>query len=260
MAMIRALCVLIGVGLVILGGCQRKGAPVYMPAPSRAPSTVGSDSAPAEGANEVPAAETVSPPATVPSANAVPPATAAPAPEPPPPPEVSAVVQQQLEDLGAKVQRRPDGYSIFISRKQGFTDKELDVLIQCPQVVDLTLEDVSITAAGLAKLEAFPTLSRLVLNDCPIATAELQTLAKLPLTGSLMAIGLRGTQITDDDLPLIKQFARLERLDLANTAVSDAGLAALESLPLKVLDVRGTKVSAAALAALQEKNPGLVIR
>ena len=258
--MSRALGILIGVGLVILGGCERKGAPVYMSAPTRAPSSVGSDSAIAEGANEVPAAESVSPPGTVPSANAVPPATEAPGEQPPSPPEVSAVVRQQLVDLGAKVQRRPDGYFIFISGKQGFTDKELDVVIQCPQVVDLTLEDVAITAAGLAKLEAFPTLSRLVLNDCPIASAELQSLAKLPLKDSLMAIGLRGTQVTDDDLPLFKQFARLERLDLANTAVSDAGLAALESLPLKVLDVRGTKVSAAGLASLQEKNPGLAIR
>jgi hypothetical protein len=179
---------------------------------------------------------------------------------PPPPPEIPAALRADLESLGAKITTRPDGHVIDIRRKPAFTDKELDLIVQCPQVVDLTLERVGITDQGLEKLRALPNLTRLILNDCPISAAGLATLADLPLRESLLSIGLRGAKIKDDDLKLLQDFPKLERVDVSQTALTDASLPALQTLPLKVLTVSDTKFSAAALDELQKKYPKLILK
>ena len=177
-----------------------------------------------------------------------------------PPPEIPAPVRSRLEIIGARVTARPDGYAIDIRRKAGFTDKEIELVLQCPQVVDLTLEKVEITDQGLAPLRALPELSRLILNDCPISAAGLKILAQLPLRESLVSIGLRGTKLKDDDLQYLKDFPKLERVDVSQTEVTDASLPYLQMLPLKALTVTQTKLTAAALDELQQKKPSLVLK
>ena len=183
-----------------------------------------------------------------------------PAPVSAPLPVIPADVQAALQAIDVKLTPGADGYSLDIRRKPGFTDKEIDLILRCPQVVDLTMERVAITDEGLAKLRELPKLRRLILNDCPISADGLKTLAELPLRKSLTSIGLRGTKVKADDLSWLKAFPRLERLDVSQTGVTDASLPTLRMLPLKVLDVTGTPCSAAALDQFQKEKPKLVLK
>jgi hypothetical protein len=180
--------------------------------------------------------------------------------EPRPLAELPDEVRMKLESLGARITTRPGGYNIDIRRKPGFTDKDIDLIVQCSDVTDVTLENVAITDEGLKKLESLPRLSRLILNGSPISDAGLQTLAGLPLADSLISIGLRGTKVTDEGMAVIEKFSHLQRLDVSDTAVTDAGLASLQGLPLEMLNVAGTKISAAGVKPLQEKLPELVVK
>lgn len=178
---------------------------------------------------------------------------------PPPRQEIDPAVRKALEMLGARITAQPDGYGIDIRRKPAFIDAHLDVIADCPQVLDLTLEQVSITDRGLEKLQALPQVRRLILNDCAISGAGLKTLAELPLRETLVSIGLRGTKIKDGDLESLKDFPKLERVDVARTALTDASLPALETLPLKVLTVSETQITAGALEDLLNRHPQLVL-
>jgi hypothetical protein len=178
----------------------------------------------------------------------------------PPREEIPAALRKDLESLGARIGTRPNGYGIDLRRKPGFNDAHLDLVVQCPQVVDLTLEGVSISNRGLEKLVACPQLARLILNDCAISAEGLEILAGLPLRESLISIGLSGTKVKEDDLQWLKDFTKLERVDVSRTAVSDASLPALEPLPLKVLTVTDTQISAGALEQLLLKHPQLVLK
>jgi hypothetical protein len=173
--------------------------------------------------------------------------------------EIDPVVRKELESRGARISERPDGYNIDIRRKPGFGDAELDIIVDCPQVLDLTLEGVAITDRGIEKLRALSQLTRLIMNDCAISGAGLKTLAELPLRETLVSIGLRGTQIKEDDLRWLKDFKRLERVDVSHTSVTDTSLTAIEMLPLKVLTVTKTPVSAAAAEQLLKKHPQLIL-
>jgi len=175
-------------------------------------------------------------------------------------PEIPADVRGRLEALGAKIDALQGGYRIDVRRRPLFTDAALDVVAQCPEVVDLTMERVSITDGGLAKLRALPRLRRLILNDCPITAEGLKTLAGLPLRESLTSIGLRGTKLKDAELDSLKVFTKLQRLDISQTALTDASLSALETLPLQFLSSTQTPLSTAALEELQKKHPQLVLQ
>ena len=176
---------------------------------------------------------------------------------PPPREAIDPVVRKELETLGARISERPGGYAIDIRRKSGFTDAHLDVLVACPQVLDLTLEGTGITDRGLEKLEKLPQLTRLILNDCAISGEGLKSLAELPLRETLAVIGLHGTKIKEGDLMWLKVFKRLERRDISQTGITDASLPALEMLPLRVLTVTETPITAASLDELVKKRPML---
>jgi len=174
--------------------------------------------------------------------------------------EIEPALLKALEAIGAKVQAKTDGYSIDVRRKPGFADKEIDLIVRCPQVVDLTMEGVSITDRGLEKLRALAQLNRLILNDCPISSDGLKVLAELPLCETVTSIGLRATKVKNDDLTWLKSFSKLERVDVSQTAITDASLPPLALLPLKVLNVAQTKVTPAGLEQLQKENPKLVVK
>lgn len=193
--------------------------------------------------------------------------TAEPAASPPPAapaakplPEVPAEVRGKLEALGAKIDALADGYRIDVRRRPLFTDAALEVLVQCPEVVDLTMERVSITDQGLARLEALPRLRRLILNDCPLTAEGLKTLAGLPLRKSLITLGLKGTKLKDSDLDALQMLTKLQRLDISQTAITDASLPSLKALPLKFLNASQSALSTAALDDLQKKHPQLVLQ
>lgn len=173
--------------------------------------------------------------------------------------EIEPALLKALESIGAKVYPKADGYGIDVRRKPLFADKEIDLIVQCPQVIDLTMEGVSITDKGLEKLRPLKQLNRLILNDCSISSDGLRILAELPLRETLLSVGLRGTKVKNDDLIWLKGFSKLERLDVSKTAITDASLLPLQPLPLKVLNVAETKITVAGLEPFQKKRPNLVV-
>jgi hypothetical protein len=61
---------------------------------------------------------------------------------------------------------------------------------------------------------------------------------------TLLAISLRSTKVSDDDLALIATIAQMGSLDLQGTAITDAGVAHLRGLPeLRKLSLAHTKVT-----------------
>jgi hypothetical protein len=66
--------------------------------------------------------------------------------------------------------------------------------------------------------------------------------------------------VQDADLAWLKSFPGLQRVDVSRTALTDACLPALETLPLEMLNVAETKITSAGLAPLQQKLPKLVVK
>src|SRR5207253_2560280 len=70
-------------------------------------------------------------------------------------------------------------------------------------------------------------------------------LADVP-AASLFVLQLWGSQVTDTSLATVERFTKLRFLSLADTSVSDKGLAHLASLNnLELLDLGGTRISGA---------------
>jgi len=68
-----------------------------------------------------------------------------------------------------------------------------------------------------------------------------------------LAIDLSDSKVTDDDIPSVAQVPRMNTLVLANSGVTDAGVAHLQGLAgtLQVLTLDGTRVTDAGLAHLE---------
>jgi hypothetical protein len=101
------------------------------------------------------------------------------------------------------------------------------------------------TLGGEAKVESVDWAAQSIGND--FAT----------VLDRVASISLRGPQIDDALLarlvPRMRSTSGLERLELLDTSVTDAGLAELKVLEnLKELDLRGTKVSTTAVETLLE--------
>jgi hypothetical protein len=58
-----------------------------------------------------------------------------------------------------------------------------------------------------------------------------------------MVLQMANPDVTDATLDLLKNMKQLRELDISNSAVTDAGLAALVDLPLKQLRLARTKVT-----------------
>jgi Leucine-rich repeat (LRR) protein len=154
------------------------------------------------------------------------------------------------------------------------TDGALARLADMGLLETLDLSHTDVTDAGLVHLERLSALRRLSLADTSVSGPGLQSLQRLP---QLEILDLRGTKITDDHLadiatlgelrtlrldrariagglPLLhlEQLAKLERLGLADTGVSNESLRHLRRLSrLRFLSLSGTSVTAAGLKHLE---------
>jgi hypothetical protein len=166
----------------------------------------------------------------------------------------------ELETIGAKVEVMAEGvHMVDVRGKPAFTDEKIDLVTRVPRVVDLTMENVPVTDAGLERLRSASEIRRLILNESDVTGMGLRALADLPLRRGLSNIGLRGLKITDSDLLVVKQFPNLRRVDLSGTRITDAGLKHLEGMKLDVVNVKGTKVTEQGAARLQEASPGVKV-
>jgi mono/diheme cytochrome c family protein len=111
------------------------------------------------------------------------------------------------------------------------------------------LRDLGVVAMPLDMTTPLVSVNLQYLGD----TATDETLAQLqPLAQQITWLNLAGTAVTDAGLAQVAQLPNLTRLHLEKTAVGDAGLAQLKPLTnLEYLNLYGTQVSDAGLANLE---------
>lgn len=104
------------------------------------------------------------------------------------------------------------------------------------------LSGVSVNAAVLQLLRAFPELETLTLDRTPIDDEQLEHVGEIR---TLRELSLVDTQITDAGLKHLAKLEKLERIDLSGTKVSDDGLQQLVPL-LKLTNVQyeGSRITA----------------
>jgi CheY-like chemotaxis protein len=91
---------------------------------------------------------------------------------------------------------------------------------------------------------------KLDLFDSPVTDRDLASLVQG--LGTLRFLSLANTEVTDEGLAHVAQLTDLEELHLDHTAVSDAGIRLLVGLHrLRILDLKGTQVTDAGLAHLR---------
>jgi Leucine-rich repeat (LRR) protein len=111
---------------------------------------------------------------------------------------------------------------------------------------DLTLQNTSVTDAGLAPFKDCKNLTRLHLMNTPISDVGL---AHFKDCKDLRMLFLGGTQVTDAGLVYFKECRNLGSLGLGNTKVTDAGLVHFKDCKfLGELTVQNTRVTNAGLA------------
>lgn len=170
-------------------------------------------------------------------------------------------VFSSLEATGAKISSRDDGIGVDIRKVPEFTNQSIDLVVKhSTDVVDLTMQEMPITDAGIARLAPLKKLGRLILNDTQISGAGLQQLAELPLKDSLWNIGLKNTDITDADLAILPKLPNLVRIDLTGTQVTDQGLESLPERDWNMINVTDTAVTESGVSQLKERFPGVDLR
>jgi hypothetical protein len=133
------------------------------------------------------------------------------------------------------------------------TDAALDRLAKLadstPGITKLYLGSSGITGNSLEKLAPLRQLQYLSLKQLPIDDAKI---ARLPVFPELQYLGLDGTKIGDDGLAELERFPRLQVVWLDNTAITDAGMTHLKKLPnLDTLYMPGTNAGGSGLAELR---------
>jgi hypothetical protein len=112
----------------------------------------------------------------------------------------------------------------------------------------LYLGNSRILGTELTQLAPLERLEYLSLKQLPIDDAKL---ARLPAFPALQYLGLDGTQIGNEGLKLLSRYPQLQVLWLDQTRVTDAGLVHLQALAsLRTLYLPQTQTGGAGLAAL----------
>jgi len=137
------------------------------------------------------------------------------------------------------------------------TDAAVDSLIKFPNLKEVSLVSANLTAEGLRKLQK--THPELEINFDPLVVVGLGHLqsrgARCELDDNFdaIALSLRGTEATADDLELVKKLISLKRLDLQGLEIEDEALNVLENLTaLEFLNLSGTGITGAGLEKLKK--------
>jgi internalin A len=183
----------------------------------------------------------------------------------------------QLSDAGLRHLRAMRRLRVLRLGGYQIADTSLEIVKDLKWLQGLTIDEASITDAGLARLAGLPleeiTLSRcygltdagllhlqgfanlaqLGIRDIPLAGDGLKCLAG---KDKLTRLRLNGTGIGDAALQHIRGLRNLSRLELRQTQITDAGLEILGGLKsLQSLDLQQTGVSDAGVKRLAERLP-----
>lgn len=121
-------------------------------------------------------------------------------------------------------------------------------LATLPELRVVQLAGTNVTDGDLVHLSSLPALEQLGLKATKITDAALTHLGKLRLTG----LNLAETGVTDAGLAQISQLTRLETINLSGLPITDAGLAHLARLSgITGLNLASTKITDAGLPHLK---------
>ncbi|MBP87156.1 MAG: hypothetical protein CMJ64_10630 [Planctomycetaceae bacterium] len=179
---------------------------------------------------------------------------------------------QRLKRLGATVLTRDDDVIEVNANRRRIADKDLALVSEFTQMTDLSLEETTISDAGLVHLRNLQQLEWLNLYRSRIGdqglkeVSRLKSLQHLPIGETkvtddgldhlsdmkqLEYLGLRGNNVTDDGVKHVRELVRLTGLHLGETRVTDAGLTHLLGMTsLQKLWLDETTVSDKAIATL----------
>ncbi|QDU79142.1 Leucine Rich repeats (2 copies) [Polystyrenella longa] len=133
-------------------------------------------------------------------------------------------------------------------------DDDLDFLTGIPTLQDLNLSQTAVTNAGMKSITKHPHLQSLSLAGTKITDEGVMVLADAGI--SFLHLDLAGTRITDESMSLMPQLTMrgMYKLNLADTAITDAGIKSFVSTPTNETYVRltfsGTQITAASIEDL----------
>ncbi|MBQ18678.1 MAG: twin-arginine translocase subunit TatC [Planctomycetaceae bacterium] len=146
------------------------------------------------------------------------------------------------------------GVPIYDGSSQ-ITDEGVKALQKLERLRQLDLSGTAVTSAGLKSLAA--NQPELTIERDALAVARLTDLAELGARCQLNSqhepdsLAFSGPEFTDEHLSRLAEFKKLRMLDLRNSSITDAGLAALVPLTnLQLLNLAGTKITNTGLETL----------
>jgi Leucine Rich repeat len=160
------------------------------------------------------------------------------------------ITQTAITDAGlAIVGQLPALELLDVRYSPGVTDEGLSHLARLGRLHELSISHTAITDEGLAHLAGLMNLDSLDLTETLVAGAGLRHLAGLP---NLKGLYLGHTPMADPCMAILPSLsARLERLTLEGTIISDAGLAEVAKLTsLECLSLLDTGITDAGLSQL----------
>ena len=161
-----------------------------------------------------------------------------------------------VEEAGGAVMRDPAGRITGVDlRASWVTDTDLRKLTQLPDLRYLDLSLTRITDQGMLELKNVAGIVELNLYFAEYVTDE--GLAAIREWKKLQRLNVHGTKISDTTLEHIAGIKSLVSLNVGSAMVTDVGIERLASLPnLKELTIGGNNLGDAGLQALRQ-IPGL---
>lgn len=143
-------------------------------------------------------------------------------------------------------------------RESSLDDAGLEELVKnCPSLKCLVLEGTKVTAEGIVPVQSLASLEVLAIGRIPVDDAFLKKMSRMTRIESL---DLGSTAVTDAGLAYLQPLP-LRDLSLERTGVSDAGLKYIAKFPaIEEVDVSGTRVTPDGIQRLQSLKPNLDIR
>src|SRR6266567_708260 len=154
----------------------------------------------------------------------------------------AAMDTQWIEDAGGSVIRDAAGRITGVDlRASWVTDTDLRKLVQLPYLSYLDLSLTRITDQGMQELKNAPGIVDLNLYFAEYVTDE--GLAAIKDWKKLQRLNVHGTKISDTTLDHIAGIASLVSVNAGSAMVTDVGLERLTSLPnLKELTIGGNEL------------------
>lgn len=166
--------------------------------------------------------------------------------------EVKTGNTQWIDDLGGAVTRNAEGRITGVDlRGTWVTDTDLRQLNQLPDLSYLDLSLTRITDQGMQEIKNLRGIVELNLYFAEYVTD--QGLAAVREWKKLERLNVHGAKVSDTTLEHISGITTLESLDMGSTMLTNIGLERLTTLPnLKQLTMGGTELGDAGLQALRQ--------